>query len=94
MDDLNKLPVSKRQVGRAYVFHLYKTALYLTLCACEMSVLHRDHVTSRQSAPGNNPQGRRSSGIVSLATWCRKKNPNHTSLNENYIVPCICLTAI
>ena len=24
----------------------------------------------------------------------RKKNPNHTSLNENYVVPCICLTAI
>jgi len=23
-----------------------------------------------------------------------KKNPNHTSLNENYVVPCICLRAI
>ena len=27
--------------------------------------------------------------------WIRKKkNPNHTSLNENYVVPCICLRAI
>jgi len=24
----------------------------------------------------------------------RRKNPNHTSLNENYVVPCICLRAI
>jgi len=38
-----------------------------------MSVLHPDHVTSRQRAPGNDPQGRRPNGIVSLATWCRKK---------------------
>ena len=56
------------------MFHLYKTALYLTLCAWEMRGLHPDHVTSRQSTPGNNPQFRRPNGMVSLATWCKKKN--------------------
>ena len=25
---------------------------------------------------------------------CVKKNPNHTSLNENCVVPCVCLRAI
>jgi len=27
-------------------------------------------------------------------SYSHLKNPNHTSLNENYVVPCICLRAI
>jgi len=30
---------------------------------------------------------------VTLKLEC-EKNPNHTSLNENYVVPCICLRAL
>jgi len=35
-------------------------------------------------------------GWASKLVWLfgEEKNPNHTSLNENYVVPCICLRAI
>ena len=29
-----------------------------------------------------------------MVSFLINKNPNHTSLNENYVVPCICLRAI
>ena len=29
-----------------------------------------------------------------MISFIAKKTPNHTSLNENYVVPCICLRAI
>jgi hypothetical protein len=86
VDGLNKLPLYlSAQFVRAYMFRLYKTALYLILCACAMSVLHPDHVASRQSAPGNNPQGRRSSGIVSLAHLVQKKKKNFFLLLGEFV---------
>ena len=32
--------------------------------------------------------------FIQVPLNCERKNPNHTSLNENYVVPCICLRAI
>jgi len=32
--------------------------------------------------------------MISFLDAKESKNPNHTSLNENYVVPCICLRAI
>jgi len=32
--------------------------------------------------------------MISFLDAKENKNPNHTSLNENYVVPCICLRAI